>query len=178
MGWKNVKEHYRIGHIVQVTEKGICIGSPYIHDLLVIGLDGAIVKPYTTKGVNEDLERYQKEMDHDMGKLRELVVNHDTFEKSIPVYTYDKGDILEKQCEEPKWPNVTHDGLLMYDNAFSTDKAKVVKWAKENAKLWLETCGARLEEKRAEVLKWERMLADAESDRRKLETDYPTSKSN
>lgn len=30
MGWKNVKEHYQIGHIVCVTSKGLCIGSPYV----------------------------------------------------------------------------------------------------------------------------------------------------
>jgi len=37
MGWKNIKEHYRINHYVQVTEQGICIGSPYIHNIIVIG---------------------------------------------------------------------------------------------------------------------------------------------
>jgi len=44
MGWKNVKEHYRIGHSVQVTEQGVCIGSPYVHNLIVVGLDGRFVK--------------------------------------------------------------------------------------------------------------------------------------
>lgn len=30
MGFKNLKEHYRIKHIVQVTDAGICIGSPWL----------------------------------------------------------------------------------------------------------------------------------------------------
>jgi len=26
------------------------------------------------------------------------------------------------------WPNVTHDGDLMYANTYSTDKGKVIEW--------------------------------------------------
>ncbi len=44
MGWKNVKDLYGIKHTVQMTEKGICIGSAYVHDLIVIGLDGVLKK--------------------------------------------------------------------------------------------------------------------------------------
>ena len=44
MGWKNIKEHYRIGHAVQVTDAGICIGSPYIHNIIIIGVDGTLKK--------------------------------------------------------------------------------------------------------------------------------------
>src|SRR5688572_11028530 len=128
MGWKNVKEYYRIGHTVCVTEKGICIGSPYIHDIIVIALDGKrIIKPYADgRRTNEDLARYQAEMDHDMGKLWELVNNPDTFEKSLPVFTYRGGEIIEKKCEAYGWPNQIHDGQMQYDNTHSRDKLKVV----------------------------------------------------
>jgi hypothetical protein len=174
MGWKNVKEHYRIGHIVCVTEKGICIGSPYIHDLLVIAADGkSIVKPYTERRSNEDLWRYQKEMDADMGKLFELVVNPDTFEQSVTVWTYNGGEIIEKKCEEPGWPNVTHDGELMHENTFSTDRAKVVGWAKRDAKLGVEMFRERLQEKRTEFLEWEVRLRQEEENVRKLAADFP-----
>lgn len=36
MGWKNVKEHYRIGHIVHVKDGKICIGFPHITDIMEI----------------------------------------------------------------------------------------------------------------------------------------------
>lgn len=174
MGWKNVKEHYRIGHQVQVTEHGICIGSPYIHGLLVIALDGTrIVKPYVDRGANENLWRYQKEMDADMGKLWELVNNPDTFEKSLPVFTYKGGQIIEKQCEEYGWPNVTHDGDLMYENTHSKDKAMAVKWAKESARSYVPLCQERKDEKWKEFLEWEQRLKDTENELLKLELDYP-----
>ena len=46
MGWKNIKEHYRIGHTVHVTDKGICIGSPYIQaSLAKLEADYPSIKP-------------------------------------------------------------------------------------------------------------------------------------
>lgn len=141
MGWKNVKEHYRIGHIVQVTDAGICIGSPYIHNIIVIGKDGKVKKRYDGC-CNDDLSRYQAEMDTDPTLLRMLVQQQDSFGKLVKVYTHSDGDVIEKWCEKIGWPNITCDGELMHDNTFSTDKQKVVEWAKKEAeaviRLWQE----------------------------------------
>ncbi len=172
MGWKNVKSAYRIGHIVQVTSEGICIGSGYIHDLIVLSLDGAIVKRYAERG-NEDLARYQSEMDADPARLRELVASADTFEKSVPVYTYDGASIIEKQCEEIGWPNVTHDGMVMYENTFSTDKAFIVEKAKQNAKAGIAWRTRAIETARAELEELNQRLAAAQGDLERLEAEFP-----
>ena len=148
MGWKNVKDHYRIEHIVQVTKVGgdhsdkvtdaICIGSPYIHNLIVISLDGRILKRHDERG-NDNLERHMQEMDADLDVLKRLVQAPDTFiGDSITVYTWEGAKILEKQCEKFGWPNVTHDGCLMYENTFSLNKSEVVSWAKKSAELRME----------------------------------------
>lgn len=160
MGWKNVKEHYRIGHLVQVSDKGICIGSPYIHDLIVIGFDGSFVKKYDGR-VNDDLRRYQSEMLADMAKLKELVESPDVFEKSVTIWTYEDGDIIEKQCEIPEWPNVTHDGKMIYENTFSTDRSKVIEWAKHNAYLWHNRYVEAVEEAKQRVVELQAELAEA-----------------
>lgn len=128
MGWKAVKEYYKIKHIVQVTGQGICIGSPYVHNLIVIGLDGSILKRHDF-AFNEDLCRYQAEMDANPGTLKSLVQQEDEFGETISVYTYDNGEILEKRCEVPGHPNLTTDGLLMYNNTFSMDRSQVIQWA-------------------------------------------------
>lgn len=145
MGWKAVKEHYRIVHGVQLTDDGICIGSPYIHDIIVINRDGKIVKD-DDRTMNDDLMRYQAEMKGDPETLRRLVRQEDTFELSIPVYTWRGAEIIEKQCEELGWPNVTHDGEMMYENRFSTDRAKVVAWAKKDARIGIEHFEIRIRE--------------------------------
>lgn len=135
MGWKNVKEHYSIGHSVQVTPDGLCIGSPYVHDIIVINVaDGQIIKKYRDgSSCNADLHRYQTEFDRDPEKLRSLIESPDNFGPTQTVYTWEGGKILEKQCEELGWPNVTTDGQMMYENTFSTDRAQVVKWAIKDA---------------------------------------------
>lgn len=131
MGWKNIKEHYRIDHHVQVTSEGICIGSPYIHDIIVISKDGVLSKEYD-RDVNDKLARYQADMKADPEKLREMVLAEDTFETSIPVYTYRGSEVIEKQCEQPGWPNVTHDGDMMYENTFFADRDEAIIAAKNN----------------------------------------------
>lgn len=167
MGWKAVKEHYRVTHIVQVTDAGICIGSPYIHDLIVISPEGEITKS-SDSTVNADLVRYQNEMKADPGKLRELVAAKDDFATSIPVFTYRGAEILEKMCEEPGWPNVTHDGDIMYENMFSADRTKVVEWARSNClagiRFWRDDVLPDRREKLAEAEReLAKRLADAEA---------------
>lgn len=157
MGWKNVKEHYHIGHFVQVTDKGICIGSGYVHDLIVISRDGEIVKQSEICRGSEDLERYVKELKSDPEKLKRLIAEPDTFTASITVYTYEGGEILEKQCEVLGWPNVTHDGQMMYENTYWTDRAKAVSRAMANALSWVDAMKERVVRKREE-------LAEAETD--------------
>ena len=159
MGWKNVKEHYRIGHTVQVSKGLICIGSAYVHNLIEIRLNGTFAKK-EERYANEDLARYQKEMLADIAKLKELIDTPDVFERSIAIWTYNEGDIIEKQCETPEWPNVTHDGQMIYENTFSVDRSEVVEWAKENALLWrdryiecIEETNNRIVELQAELNK-------------------------
>lgn len=168
MGWKNVKEGYQIGHQVCVAEKGICIGSGYIHDLIVIGLNGVVKKRYDSSS-NDDLRRYQQEMDADPEKLKRLVQTPDSFEISITVYTYDGGDIIEKQCEAIGWPNVTHDGDMMYENTYSPDRDVVVQWAKHNADLGIKFAQERIEEAKASLIELEVSLARVKEERAKLE---------
>ena len=150
MGWKSVKKHYRIGHFVAVyPEKGICIGSPYIHDILVVSLDGVLTKTDEDnwgRSINSDIDRYQREMQADPEQLARLVKQPDTFERSIPVYTYEGAEIVECACEEIGYPNVTHDGRMMFENTFSADRDQVVKWAARNARASLEGWSERVAE--------------------------------
>lgn len=129
MGWKTIKEHYDIKHIVQVDkdreygeEPVIMIGSSFIHDIIVIRpSDGKILKRYTDRGVNKLLQALQPRLDEDekSGKLKELIDAKDTFDKLLPVYSIgDHKRIRLMWCEHYGYPNVTTDGELMYENIF------------------------------------------------------------
>ncbi len=173
MSWKNVKEHYRIKHQVHVTNEGICIGSPYVHNLIVIGLDGVLKKRREGSG-NADLTRYQAEMDADPAMLKQLVMAEDSFDgPGLPVFTYDGGRILEKRCDAYGWPNVTRDGCLMYENTFSSDKATVVGWAKRNASAVVAQLQRRVAEEEQTLQKVRDWLTKEEASLTKLNADYP-----
>lgn len=167
MGWKAVRDHYRIEHFVQVTDKGICIGSPYIHDIIVISLDrGEIVRRWGSGG--GEIGRYLDAMDADPFKLAELVAQADVFERSIPVFTYEGGDIIEKQCEELGYPNVTHDGCMQYENTFSPDAGLVRVWAIDSAKAGIEWMAEAVEDAQRELHKRVDRLNQRKDDLEKL----------
>jgi hypothetical protein len=188
VGWKNVKQHYGITHYVCVAEKGICIGSGYVHDLITIAdtdrprdwhdtvdrkcakLDCnlSIWRP-TYVGRGEPFDGIFKAMADDPGTLRRLIDTPDTFEKSVTVYTYDyDGNIVAKQCEEPGWPNVTHDGDMMYENKFSEDRAEVIEWAKRNCEAGRENAERRVVEQERELAESRKRLARFEAALAKL----------
>lgn len=175
MGWKNVKKHYGIeggNRIVQVVDGEIHIGVGYIQDLMKISASGELIKKDDLLN-SEDFARYARAMEADPQKLRELVLASDTFEQSITVYTYDGGRILEKQCEEPGWPNVTHDGRLMYENTYSTSKAEVVEWARKNAIAGVSFGERKLAQAEADLASARAWLAEQQEDLAKLDRDFP-----
>lgn len=114
MGWKNIKDHYRIGHIVAIYgEKGICIGSQYVHDLLMVGSDGTHSKLW---GWAEYVKDYGLVVFDEMQELRIdgsrkyaaaaricAVTPHRIGLTATPVYNYGNEmfnlmDLLSKGC--------------------------------------------------------------------------------
>lgn len=190
MGWKNVKTHHGIGHYVCVTRNGICIGSGYVHDLICIsetdakrdwhdevrrsrvdiGCNLTIWRP-TYLGKGKPFDDWVAAMAADPATLRQLIDSPDTFERALPVYTYDyDGNIVEKACEEHGWPNVTHDGAMMYENTFSPDRAKVIEWAKRNLDAARESAVRRVADDERDLQQARDRLARLDAALAKLQT--------
>jgi hypothetical protein len=174
MGWKLLKESFGINkHYIQVTSEGICIGSGYVPSLVTINLTtGVLLENPTFAGFLR--ENYPKLLEASPDELLRLAHTPDTFASSVAVYTYENGQIIEKRCEQPGWPNTTHDGCLMYQNSFSTDKATVAAWAKRNAASAIEYARRRIAEAETELEQLRGELAGFEADQAKLEAAYPT----
>jgi hypothetical protein len=146
MGWKKIKSHFGIEHIVQVDGDAIKIGSGYVPDLLTIKLAPTIqVEKSSIISRGGELDIIADKMLADLSKVKELFESPDTFGADIPVFTFEGGEIQEKKCEEFGWPNVTHDGCLMYENSFSKDRSEVVVWAQESAKSHVENAQENLQ---------------------------------
>jgi len=189
VGWKNVKEHYGIEHYVQVTSKGLCIGSGYVHDLIRISptdakLDwddrsdrietkiGCNLSVWRLKhvGRGDPFDGIVAAMAADPAKLRELIDTPDDFTASIPVYTYDyDGNIIEKQCEELGWPNVTHDGTMMYENRVFETRAEAVEKARLEMAARVESMIASVADAERDLRERRNRLAKAEAARARAE---------
>lgn len=168
MGWKALKDKFRIRHIVSVTEKGVCIGSGYVLDLAVIEVGtGAIKENLAFPGFISN--EYPSLSAASPAEILELINAPDSFEGSIPVYTYEGSQILEKYCEAPGWPNVTHDGCLMYENNFFDNRAAAVAAARLEAGHLLAWASRQVQEAHAELAKRQAQVSECEARCRELE---------
>lgn len=138
MGWKNLKEHFGIKHIVCRTEDGnIKIGSPYVSDLVVVTPFGEVIRTWHVEGT--PLEAVVAQMRANPEQVQALIAKPDTFATSIPVYTWENATIVQRFCEEPGWPNVTHDGHLMYENTYTLSEAQARGWARDDLERAIHT---------------------------------------
>ena len=174
MGWKTLKNHFNIKHNIQVNQCFIHIGSDYVQNLASIHLEtGEII-------INETFPSFLRKEYPELFSAKpeailELIQAEDTFTRSIPVYTYTDDNIIEKYCEEVGFPNTTHDGVLMYNNMFSTDKDKVVKWAKRNLEAEIYILEENIQEKEESLKKYKSMLFERKAFQDKLQAEYPNS---
>jgi len=148
MGFLALQKEYKIEHIVAVYNekkyggKVICIGSPYIHDIIVIDMDGYLVRRDDGRS-NDNIKRYMKEFDNDPEKLKRIVKQEDDFsEYTKPVYIYDDGKIREELCKEIGWPNTTTTGELMYENTSFGTYQEAFKYAVRSVRFdkWSRQC--------------------------------------
>lgn len=132
MGIQALKTKYDIKHIVQLRDDCICIGSPYIGDIIKVSFEGKIIKPYKKDGwsVNFELHRYQEEMsvDEKSGELKRIIDSKDVFEINLPVFYSENGRVYKTFCQEYGYPNTTNEGLLMYENTFFKTKSEARKF--------------------------------------------------
>lgn len=171
MGWKLIKEHYRIGHLVSFhADKGLCIGSSYVHNLIVLNPEAKTINvgKRAISG-NADLTRYYEEMTGDREKLWAMLEQPDTFERDLPVFTYEGGEVVQYLCESYGWPNVTHDGQMMYDNRFFKRRDEALKAGLRKAKARVGGLTETVARAARELAEREQWLAEAKADLARLE---------
>jgi hypothetical protein len=173
MGWKTLKDAFGIEkHTVSLTSAGICIGGGYVSDLVTINVEtGTLKENRSFEGfVTKTYPLLAQAAPSD---LLALIQADDKYSATIPVFTYEGSRIVEKECEKPGWPNVTHDGEVMYENTFSTDRTVVIGWAKREAQARIELTTDYVARLKAQLMEAEADLEKARGDAVKLEADYP-----
>jgi hypothetical protein len=173
MGWKAVKDHYRIGHTVQIREGDLLIGSAYVSDLITVKPDGTVIPNRVFSNEGGDLGRYRDEMRADKAKLLDLMKSEDVFERGIPVYSWHDAEIVEDLCEEFGYPNITHTGALMYENTHFLDRDDAIRKALRSTRYGIESWRSNLEEAKEKIVKVQARLDEIEANFAKLRADHP-----
>ncbi len=172
MGWKALKDAFSIGHIVSVEKGKVCIGSPYVRDLATIDpKTGAIDEGRVSPGFL--LQYYPALKAAPAQDIVRLLESEDKFSDSIVVYTYEGPKIIEKLCEKLGYPNVTHDGLIMYDNQYSADREQVIAWAKKNLELEKSGLTREIDRLESDLRGLKESLAACISDLEEFDSQHP-----
>jgi hypothetical protein len=142
MGWKQLKEHYGIKHVVHVRKGMLLIGSEYCLDLIQIGPEGEIC----VNSIVDDkssLGQLVSVMRGEPDTVRRLMAEPDQFAVAIPVYSVVDGVLVKQLAESMEWPSVTHDGELMYENTHFATPETALREAKNDLDRSIEYLGDR-----------------------------------
>lgn len=173
MGWKALKTHFQIErHTLEVDKGKIKIGSGYIPELIVIDMATGELK------LSETFPEFMRETYPALGEatpaeLLALIQQEDQFDDAIPVFTYKDAEIIEKRCEKLGYPNVTHDGEMMYENTFSTDREKIIASAVHDATLAVRFAQEHVDRLKADLVKAQAYLEDRTEVRNALWAAFP-----
>lgn len=168
MGWKKFKERFGIKHIVQIADGRITIGSGYISDLASVHI--ASGKVFHKQGWESSLKEYAALWAASPEEIKALLDEPDQFEKSTPVYIVSDATVLEEQCEEFGYPNITHSGRLMYENTSFLSREKADNYALCALTYRIDAWSQRREKLLAEVAEIEAEIAASKVQKSEIET--------
>lgn len=172
MGWKKLKTHFNIRHTVHVKEGKICIGSAYVNDIVTIDVQTAMVRfdPMFESFAKDNCANLLAATKAD---VLALIQAPDEFERSIPVYEAHGCEIIQKLCEERGWPNVTHDGTLMYENQFFSSVKAAVEHAKIEFALSIKYANEGVDRAKAQLQQSKDYLNERQAALDALNAAYP-----
>ncbi len=139
MGIKTLKERFDIKHIVEKDGDRILISSAYVSGLIQIFQDdrGQVIIHSNSPGgfCLEVLDRILSDLKAAArsGELQEIIQAEDEYGPLTQVWTFKKGRVIKKYCEEFGWPNVTTDGERMYENTFFLSREEALERCRYNA---------------------------------------------
>lgn len=161
MGFARFKEHFKIEqHIVSAENNVIYIGSDMASRLVGIDMQtGAVLVNDTFSSF---LGKYYPEIFKATNRERLApILEVDHFEQSIPVYTFCNDQLTEKFCEKLGFPNVTHDGEIMYNNSHFANKDDAIENFRRNLIIRIENYKDAIVELQEKLDKKTHALAEA-----------------
>ena len=152
-----------IDYIYSNHKEYIAVGSSLCHDLLSVNKTTLKVRYAldTFREGRKALENRSEELLFIWDKLHELIetgeINDiinvkDNIENPLLVYTVIDGELIESITDEYGWPNVTDDGICMYNNDYFKTKEEAVDYAIKNYGYVIKNSLERITEKEKELI--------------------------
>lgn len=174
MGFKTFKNHFGIqNHIVSVVDGVLYIGSGYVSKLVGFNMQtGAVL---FQEAFSDFLKKHYPEILNATDEERlALITVQDVFEQSIPVYTTNGGQIIEKVCEQLGFPNVTHDGELMYENTHFANKKHAIEYARKDLAYRIESYTESVQEIETKLAEKKQKLVETQVMLQEFNRLYPS----
>lgn len=129
MGWKTFKEKFRIkNHIIHEDAQSILISSSDEHNIASINkTTGKIADPKNILSKNYPELSFARQYE-----ILAAIEATDLFSRSIPLYSFRGGEIIEHACETLGHPNVTHGGEIIYENIHMKSIGSALNMAKHS----------------------------------------------
>jgi len=135
MGIKALKKEFNIGHLVQKRDGKTIIGSPYVSELIAIDSEGEVSKSKIVQSGRYEIGQiYDALVACNKAKLLQILNEPEIPIDPKPAYTEaGRGRVIKVYCEEYCWPNLTTEGVLMYDNSHYQKRSDALKHSKKNS---------------------------------------------
>lgn len=126
-----------INYIYNNNHEYIAVGSSLCHNLISVNKETLKVK-YALDTFHEGRESLKNDdlifiwdKLHELirtGQIQDIINGTDEIENPLPVFTVEKGQLIETFTDKYGWPNVTIDGHEMYDNTYFKTKKKAIEY--------------------------------------------------
>lgn len=123
-------------YLISNHEKYIAVGSTLCHDLISVDKETLRVK-YALDTFNKGRESINHEKLifiwdrlHELiesGEIQEIINGKDEIENPLPVFTIERGELIESITDKYGWPNTDDNGVCMYENTHFPTAKKAIK---------------------------------------------------
>jgi hypothetical protein len=148
----------------------IAVGGPLCHDLISVDKNPIrfrrLALDYGNKGrssLDGELLLIYDKLDELMksGELAEIIEGKDEIENPLPVYWVEDGQLNESATDAHGWPNLTEEGILMYNNTHFPTKEQALKKGISEYESRVKWCAESVEERAKQLLEATERAAEA-----------------
>lgn len=170
----------KTNYILHNSDGCLCVGSPFLPKIITVNAETLEMKydfaqawenqrfslarePKTE--YNTELLRIWDILDVMCmsGEIRQYLDGKDDIENPVTVYSVEGTRIVEHITDALEWPNTTDDGVLMYNNEFTSDYQKAVEMAKSEATAWIDMLKGDISRLQSELVGKAEQLAGYEA---------------